>query len=69
MPKVIPEIAAQTGIPPDHVINVFGALGGGSKPSLLCDDIEPPIAGCDGIHPNEKGFDLIAQTIFNAVSK
>ena len=60
---MIPEIASKSGVPPDFVIDVFGALGRGdpSKAKLLCDG---PWAGeCDGIHPNDSGFKIIAQTI------
>ena len=48
---------------------MFGALGGGdpSKAGLLCDG---PWAGeCDGVHPNDSGFKIIAQTIKEALSK
>ena len=67
IPKMIPEIASQTGIPADHIINVFGALGSGSpeKSALLCDEKSE----CDGIHPNDAGMKIIAQTIAEALSK
>ena len=61
IPKLIPEIATQTGIPYDHIINVFAALGGGNldKKALLC-DLASAFGACDGIHPSESGMEIIA---------
>ena len=66
IPKMIPEIAEQSGIPQDHIINVFDALGGGAyeKNALLC-ATKTAHGGqpCDGIHPDDKAMEIIALTI------
>ena len=53
IPKLIREVAAESGF---SVINVFEALGGGAPGTkkMLCD--EP----CDGIHPSESAQVIIA---------
>ena len=64
LPRLIPEIASQTGA---HLINLYNEFGGDeyeTKKELYCDDVT-----CDGCHPTEAGFKAIASTIFQNINK
>ena len=56
------DVAAEVGLPKDHVIDVFGAMGGQvvKRRDLYIDD---------GVHPNDKGDEVIAKTVFEAITK
>ena len=51
-PTLIPKIAAQSGIKPDHIIDLFSGLGG---PNLSMGHLFS-----DGCHPTPEGYTVIA---------
>lgn len=65
LPKVIPEVAKITG---SILIDNFQALGGHrlSRPELFYDVQLPPN---DGVHPNDKGYRVIAKHVHKSIMK
>ena len=62
--RVINEIAKDMNIDKAHVIDIFNAMGGSSfsKKDLFCDK-----TCCDGVHPVDAGYKVLAQTVYNAL--
>lgn len=81
LPGMIPKIAAENGIDSDHILNMFGALGGNSVSRVLpsgCDATMSNISGCgffcdtafcDNVHPSDEGFRAMASILANTISK
>ena len=63
LPRLIPSIAAENGIPAANVIDVFSALGGAglSRYEYFCDH-----QSCDNCHPNDAGYSALAATVYRA---
>ena len=72
LPKLIREVAKKAKLGDDHIIDVFEALGGKKldKYSLFCRKVpKDETSLCDFIHPNEDGYRLLAQTVYDHLIK
>ena len=58
--KMIPELAKTLNVPDRRVINIYDALGGDNL-------TQSDLFIWDGVHPNDAGDKVMAQTIFNAI--
>jgi len=64
LPKLIPKIAKEAGIPDDQVINMFEAMGGVELTmwEKYCDG-----QSCDDIHPNNAGYTTMAAYVYKSI--
>ena len=60
LPYIIPEMAIELGLPVNHVISLFEMLGGNNN-QLWKDYWQ------DWAHPNDKGYEIIANGIYKQV--
>ena len=56
---IIRRVANATGVPSHRVISIFDALGGKK--------LTKPDCFFDHCHPNDKGYQIMAQTIYDAI--
>lgn len=64
-PDIIPKIATNLKIPKENVINIFNVLGGhllSGANKFFCNSY-----CCDGVHPIDPGYFLIAKTVFKTL--
>ena len=68
MPKIIPEIAELLDIPKQNVIDLFSAMGGAQfkNPPLFCNK-KDKTSCCDGVHPVDAGYKVLAETVYKAL--
>ena len=61
IPNLVPQIAAELGLPPENVIDIFNALGGSALSgwNFYCD-----MRSCDDVHPNDSGYLHIASHVY-----
>ena len=61
LPTMIPQMAADLGLPSKNVIDIYGAMGGKSLSSwqFFCDG-----QSCDACHPNDAGYAHVASHIY-----
>lgn len=58
-PTLIPQMAGEVGIPAEKVINLFEALGGA--------ELKQSEWFVDGCHPNDTGYNALAQAVFQNI--
>eukprot|EP00929_Paragymnodinium_shiwhaense_P039686 TRINITY_DN20826_c0_g1_i1.p1 TRINITY_DN20826_c0_g1~~TRINITY_DN20826_c0_g1_i1.p1 ORF type:complete len:304 (-),score=22.88 TRINITY_DN20826_c0_g1_i1:142-1053(-) len=82
LPRLIPRVAAASGIAPDHILDMYGSLGGKSVaaevPQAGCSMDMPRVSGCryfcdatfcDQVHPDDEGFRAMAAVAAGAIAQ
>lgn len=73
-PQLIPQLATEAGIPDERVISLFEALGSDNSFEFIPDPAGARISGghpdwfTDGCHPNDLGYNVIAETVFRKIA-
>jgi len=61
LPKLMPEMAKEMGIPPQNVVNMFELMGG--------KELSHPEYFPDFIHCNDEGYHVMAEEIFLVIAQ
>jgi len=64
LPKLIPQIAKEAGLPDENVVNLFEAMGGANLTmwEKYCDG-----QSCDAVDPNNAGYTTMAAYVYKSI--